>query len=134
MKTYEEAVKAVVDFWIDKSFKANFNQNNGDNSENGGMAWLLMNTVSIQARNSVDDGKIEKFRDELTKALMQLKGGNIYATTLDVDYHPNEMLYNACIASGVDPGCLPCKTFTRIDKDNKAVAKYQYGGALVELI
>ncbi len=53
--------------------------------------------------------------------------------TLDVYYHPCRLLSEAAKFAGIDAGCFPCKTFTRIDDNNKAIAKYQYGANAYEL-
>lgn len=127
-RTYEEAVEIMIDWWVKKSFETSLNQNNGDDTDTGGMAFLLMNMVSMQAQEKVTPIKIENFKSALTIILLQQEGKGEWANELDVDYHPNENLSKACEMSGVDSRCLPIKTFTRIDKDNIVRGRYQYGG------
>lgn len=133
MQSYQDAVLKTVMFWSDKSFRTALNQNNGDTSPNGGMAFALMNIVSMQAKTSITAEKIKAFEDKLTQILMSMESGSPYDRTLDVDYHPCTALAEAARHAGIDTGCFPCKTFTRIEKNNEVTAKYQYGGAFVQL-
>lgn len=134
VQTFEEAVLKTVMFWSEKGFRTKFNQNNGDDSANGGMAFILMNMLAGKAQESVTEEKIKKFEDSLSKKLHEAKAnGSRWELTLDVDYDPNKMLYEACQEAGLDPRALPCKTFTRINEDNSVDAKYQYGGKFVKL-
>ena len=50
-QTYEEAVLKSVMWWADKSFRTRMNQNNGDNSHQGGIISVLMNTASMEAQD-----------------------------------------------------------------------------------
>lgn len=128
-RTYEEAVDIMVKWWSEKAFDTLLNQNNGDNSPDGGIVWALMNTVSMQAQNTVTSEKKQKFEKKLTEILLNKKGLGRWHNELDVDYHPNDNLYQACKFAGINTLCLPCKTFTFIDKDNSVQGRYQYGGA-----
>ena len=132
-RTYEEAVEITVKWWSEKSFETLLNQNNGDDSEHGGMAFMLMNMVSVKAQERNTPEMIEKFQTKLKEILLSKKGEGHYGNQLDVDYHPNKILYDACQFSGIDSGCLPIKTFTRIESDNKIRGRYQYGGEWFEL-
>lgn len=135
MKTeLEDAILKTVMFWSDKSFRAAFNQNNGDDSPSGGLAFMLMNMNSLNAQKSVTDEKVKVFENILAEKLRTAANqGNWYHMTLDVDYHPCQLLYESAIESNLDPNCFPCKTFTRINKDFSVDAKYQYRGNLVKL-
>lgn len=128
MRTYKEAVELTVDWWVEKSFNTPLNQNNGDASETGSIAFMLMNMNSTSAQQKNTPDKIEKFKTELTNLLMQGEGKGRYSNELDVDYHPNSLLSEACELSGVDSGCLPIKTFTFINDQNEVEGRYQYGG------
>jgi hypothetical protein len=127
-RTYKEAVELTVNWWAEKSFETLLNQNNGDNSEAGGIGFILSNMLLMSAREKNTPEKIEKFKNELTNLLLEAEGKGRYNNELDVDYHPNKLLSNACELSGVDAACLPIKTFTYIDKDNSIKGRYQYGG------
>lgn len=132
-RSYKEAVEITVNWWVEKSFKTPLNQNNGDNSQNGGIGFMLMNMVSMSAQDKNTPEKIEKFKTELTKLLLESEGKGRYNNELSVDYHPNRILSTACKLSEVDPGCLPCKTFTYIDNENEVEGQYQYGGPWFKL-
>lgn len=123
-RTYAEAVTIMVKWWIDKSFETTMNQDNGDS----GLAHILLNTVSMSAQTEVTPEKVEKFRDKLTEILLKNEDGGRWDKELDVDYHPNSILSEACKFAGIDSACLPVKTFTYIDKDNTINGRYQYGG------
>ncbi len=127
-RTYEQAVEITVNWWIEKSFKTPLNQNNGDNSENGGIGFMLINLLSMNAQDRNTPEKIEKFKETLTKLLLEAKNKGRYSNQLDVDYHPSELLSKACEQSGIDTGCLPIKTFTFINQENEVEGRYQYGG------
>jgi hypothetical protein len=130
-QTYEQAVKKVVDFWIEKSFRTPLNQNNGDGSPQGGMTFLLMNMVSARAQETITDEKIKLFENKLTEILLLDNPRNI---NIGVDYHPDKELSDAAAFAGLDAGCFPCKTYTWINKQtNTATSKYQYGGQIVTL-
>lgn len=131
--TFEEAVLKTVMFWSDKSFRNKLNQNNGDDSPSGGMAFMLMNMVSMQAQDEANDSKIKLFEEKLTDILMSKKDEAKFGIILSVDYDPCENLYKAFEFAGLNTRCLPCKTFTRIEKDYSVTAKFQYGGQFVKL-
>jgi hypothetical protein len=132
-QTFEDAVLKTVLFWSDKSFRTKFNQNNGDDSPNGGMSFLLMNMVANKAQESITDEKIKLFESALTEKLLALKKENPWKWELDVDYHPCQILSECADIAGLDQGCFPCKTFTRIESDFSVKAKYQYGGKFLTL-
>lgn len=129
-RTYNQAVDVAVNFWIEKSFKTLFNQNNGDDSDTGKLNHLLMNSLAAKSQNEVSEDQINKFKSKLSELLLSIDTENAghYATMLEVDYRPNEMLSVACKYAGVSEHCLPIKTFTRINKENKVEGRYQYGG------
>jgi len=124
--TFEEAVLKSVMWWSEKAFKTAFNQNNGDDSPQGGFAFALMNMLSMKAQDAVTPDKIKKFEDKLTEILMEEGPGY---RRLEVDYGPSKMLADACEFAGIDGSCLPIKSSTSIAADDFTVrAYYQYGG------
>jgi hypothetical protein len=133
VRTYKEAVEIAVNWWVEKSFNTKLNQNNGDNSQQGGLTFILMNTLSLKAQERNTPDKIEKFKTELTKLLLSVENGSTYRRRLSVDYGPNEMLFKACELSGIDISCLPCKTYTIITSENKVEGSYQYRGELFSI-
>jgi len=66
-QTYEEAVLKTVMFWTEKAFETPMNQNNGDDSERGGLAFLLMNTLASRAQKTATPEKIKLFEKKLTE-------------------------------------------------------------------
>ena len=129
-QSYEDAVLKTVMFWSDKSFRTILNQNNGDDSPQGGIMFALMNMVSGKAQESITEEKIKLFEKKLTELLMSC---DKYDRTLDVDYHPCILLSEAAKFAEIDEKCFPCKTVTRIDEDNTVHAKYQYGAKWILL-
>jgi len=127
-RTYKEAVDITIEWWVEKSFQTNMNQNNGDNSPNGGMSFMLMNTAASRFQKDVTEEKIEKFKSKLTETLLLAEGKHIFANKLSVDYDPNSILYDACKFAEINTLCLPSKTVTWINKDNEIEGRYQYGG------
>lgn len=128
VRTYKEAVEIMVNWWIEKSFHTLFNQNNGDNSPQGGLGFALMNSLSMQANDKVTPEKIEKFKSKSTKLLLLQEGKGRFANQLDVDYNVHGMLAEVCKFSDISEFCIPIKTFTYIDDDNTINGRYQYGG------
>lgn len=133
IQSYEEAVIKTVLWWSEKAFNTPLNQNNGDNSSSGAMAFMLMNTAANFAKETITPDKIKKFEQKLTELLMSAESGSTYDRSLSVDYSPCEKLYEACLFAGIDTLCLPCKSHSCIEKDNRAMAKYQYGGSYISL-
>lgn len=133
MQSYEDAVIKVVLWWSEKSFKAALNQNNGDNSREGGMAFALMNTLAMDIQNKTTPEQIKKFEDKLTQLLMGVAHESNHMKSLEVDYDPCRFLGEAMQHAGINSKCLPIKSWTRISDTNVAYAKYQYGNGEIEL-
>jgi hypothetical protein len=132
-RSYKEAVEISVNWWVEKSFATKFNQNNGDNSDNNRIGFLLMNMAAANKQKEVTDDKIEKFKSKLTELLLANEEKGRYEKELDVDYNPNRILSEACKFAGINSICLPCKTFTFINNENEVEGRYQYGGELFKL-
>ena len=131
-QTYEDAVVKTVLWWSDK-LQTPMNKNNGDDSQAGGMAFMLMNMLGSSAQESITEDKIKVFEETLTNMLMLEEGKKWKDTTLSVDYHPCNKLAEACDKADINTGALPIKSHTFISNNNIASAKYQYGGSMVEL-
>lgn len=124
-QTYEEAVLKTVMWWSEK-IQQPLNQDNGDTSKNGGMAFMLMNMVANNAQESTTPEQIKIFEDTLTKKLMEVEN-NRYRESLHVDYHPDQMLSESASESGINPSVFPCKTWTRIGIENEVSVSFGYG-------
>lgn len=129
--TKEQAIEKTVDFWVEKSFRTPLNQNNGDDSQNGGMMFMLMNMVSSSAKETISEEKIDKFKSKMSEIMMNADPIPHY---IDVDYHPCPTLRYAAEYANIDLGCFPCKTYSTINRETFEVkASYQYRGELVTL-
>ncbi|PAC27843.1 hypothetical protein BWI92_21770 [Flectobacillus sp. BAB-3569] len=62
MRTYKEAVDIMVDWWVEKSFKTPLNQNNGDNSDDGWLALLLMSDFSRKVQQKLMNLKFKSLK------------------------------------------------------------------------
>jgi|JI6StandDraft_1071083.scaffolds.fasta_scaffold01817_24 hypothetical protein len=129
-QTLEEAALKVAMWWSEKSFHTPLNQNNGDDSATGGMMFPLMNMIAQKAQMEITKEKQKAFEDHLVTLLMNCPE---YDRNLDVDYTPCTILTQAADFAGIDTKCFPCKSHTRIDKNNRAFGKFQYGKSEIEL-
>ncbi|MGV0856842.1 hypothetical protein ACTS9E_15080 [Empedobacter brevis] len=129
-RTYKEAVDIMIDWWVEK-IQQPFNQNNGDTTSDFG--FFLLNKASMDAQFLLNDSKIEKFKNSLKEQLYPNEGKHRMYKELDVDYSPNEILNKACEFSGINTSCLPVKTFTYIENNNKINGRFQYGGEWFEI-
>lgn len=120
VRTYEEAVKIVVDLWIEKSFNDFDNQDIGEE----GMLQNLLLSKSRQAQGEVDQDKIDRFKILLTQMLMSENKDS----RLDVDYHPCDLLSFVCEACEISTSCLPVKSSTTINNKNQVISKFSYNG------
>lgn len=127
-RTYAEAVDVMVEWWCDKSFHTANNQDNGDVSFTGFLAYSLGNKLANEIQKRTTPEQIQAFRDVLKYQLLKNESGSRYERGLVVDYDPCNMLYIACTNSGINTNCLPIKTCTFIESDNTIQGRYQYGG------
>lgn len=128
VRSYAEAVEITVNWWVEKSFKTPLNQNNGDDSDSGGMIFMLMNLASQKSNESATPQKIEKFKSKLTEILLIAENKRGYEQDCSVDYHPSKPLSDACDYAEINSMALPCKTFTSINSKNQVVGRFQYAG------
>lgn len=134
MRTFEEAVEIMVNWWVEKTFNTDNNQDNGD-----GLQSLIANKLANKLRPSGEDvdKQISAFSKSLKDYFLNLKPEerNYFNLTLSVDYDPNEPLHYACNAAGINRFVLPMKTFTRIElKDGHAVVgRFGYGSDFFKL-
>lgn len=133
-RTLDGAINAVCNFWIEKMQKP-LNQNNGDNSSAGGVAFMFMNLIGSRAQEGITPEKIELFRQALTRKI--LADYTVFPDqswyVCDVDYHPCDKLARACDESGINCGALPCKSHTTIKKDFSVESRFGYGSEFIQL-
>ena len=125
VQSYEDAVLKTVMWWSEKIQKP-LNQNNGDQSSGGAIAFMLMNMVANNAQQSITPEKIKVFEETLTKKLMEVENEK-YLQNLDVDYHPNQILAESAEKAEIDLSVFPCKTWTRIGLENEVEVSLGYG-------
>jgi len=94
---------------------------------------VMANLLSLEVQKDISEEKIQKFREKLTELLLQGENEGRWKRECDVDYHPNDILSEACEYSNISSSCLPIKTFTTIEKDNSVTGRYQYGGEFFKL-
>lgn len=126
VRTYEEAVDIVVEWWAKKAFDTIINQNNGSSD-----AFWLLNITSWIAQEDVTDDKVSRFKEKLREVLMNERGEyTISGRELSVDYHPCSRLEAACSFAGINDRCLPVKSFTIINADNSIRSRFTYDGQI----
>lgn len=130
VRTYEQAVEIMVNWWIEKSFDSKNNQDNGPDSIASIMAMGLANMLAESAQSKITEDNRLKFKEKLTELLIigKREDGLYWGSTLDVDYHPCEKLFKALEYADINKNCVPIKTFTRINELNQVIGRYQYGG------
>lgn len=126
-RSYADAVKITVDWWIQKSFNETDTHDMGPDSDSAMFAQQLGNELAQMQRDKVQPEQIEMFREALTTGLMAIEDKPPFSRICDVDYHPNHILSEAATAAGVDLSVFPWKTFTRIKSDNTVEGRNGYG-------
>lgn len=127
-RTYKEAVDIMVDWWVEKSFNTALNQNNGDSSHDSGFGFALMNILSLDVQEDINNEKIDRFKLKLKELLMSVEGKGRFQNQLEVDYDVTGFLLEACQFAEINTNCIPIKTFTFINDNNEIEGKYQYQG------
>jgi hypothetical protein len=123
VQTFETAVEKSVNFWVEKTFNTPNNQNNGDAFQSG-MANMLADIL----RKKVKPDMANTFKEKLTKILLTDPDFKKYGMRLTVDYDPGKWLHEACEQFGVNPGLLPIKSATFINRETlEVLAYYGYG-------
>lgn len=126
--TFDEACQMAADEWTRMIF-GNHVQNNGDQSDAGGMSMILGTLAKDRASQDIDSKTIEEFR-QLCKEFYL--GGCVYETKYGkvkdwpyCDYHPNEPLADLLVKAGVPSDRIgsicPWKTGITINERDNAV-------------
>lgn len=127
--TMDEACQIAADEWARMIF-GNHIQNNGDQSDAGGMAMVLGTLVKDKASRGIDKDTIEKFR-KLCKEFY-LGGCRVDEDKYGwrksepyCDYHPNSALADLLLEAGVPEESVgnicPWKTGISVDERDHAV-------------
>lgn len=120
------AAEAAAEWWAAK-MQQPFNQDNGTSNEpNGGTMFMLMNLAGATAQKGITPAKVENFKAALIRSIVE--GTQNSRRVFGVDYHPDQILAEACEAAGIATGALPCKTHMWIDAATfKVTASFGYG-------
>jgi len=128
-KLTEEQVEVAVNWWADRVCQPEFHtQTPGENVKSiamaESMAYLLTKPVNFDSK--------EKFIDELRKRITSSEFNPF--SGLHVDYHPDRILSDAAIESGVELSNFPWKTGMYFGEDGSVKAKIGYGSELETLL
>jgi 2-methylcitrate dehydratase PrpD len=130
----EKNIELIAQWWADKVTAPSLNWDNGDNSQAGGLTFMLANMLAQQSRNNAPSDAPEKFKAALIKGLKDSqtyqKSNGTHIPFLNVDYHPCEILAQAAAEAGIDASAFPCKSSTQVI-DGKALAACGYGAKSV---
>ena len=119
----EEQIEVAVNWWANVMKNPKFD--NGDDSQQGGMAGML----ATMGKQEVSVDQTEKFKVELRKVL---EGGEVGPWGLSVDYHADQNLAKAMDAAGVPRGNAPWKTSMTF-RDGAVKVRYGYGAEQQQL-
>ncbi len=126
----KQLAQKAAQWWADKiSVPAKLD--NGDRSDTGVYTMMVATILQAKERTGITPEKVNKFRDELRKALQNETRPWI---TVSVDYHPDTYLSNAAEKAGINPGMgyFPWKTVMSIH-EGKVTVSEGYGAEYVEI-
>lgn len=119
----------ITQWWVNQLFEKSNNFNNGDNSQEGGMTFMLAVIAKGAAQDKTPNHSIQAFKLNMMEFL---NSGDERSSELYVDYSPNYELSLILEKSGVSPMLCPWKSGTYI-KDGKPYAKSGYGNGYHEI-
>ena len=112
----QEQISAVAEWWAAQIFDKQGNWNNGDDSQAGGVAFLLGNLLKAQSLDKADENARPRFVEHLTIILSAKQKETGRVPSLYVDYSPDSILSDAAKRAGVSDSAFPCKSGTDVDK------------------
>lgn len=128
-RTYEEACQLAADEWARMIFGTHM-QNNGDQSDAGGMAMVLGTLVKEKAKSGYDEKVIDKFRRLMAEEYRNNSHGDQYWSAPYCDYHPNTTLSDVLIKAGCSEhdanNMCPWKTGVTVDDRDGSVCVRGY--------
>lgn len=128
-KLSDKQIELAVDWWAKQIKNPIFD--NGDKSSTGAMSMLL--ATLLASKNEPGAEQIVAFKAALTEALKaQGKNGGWWDMSLQVDYHPDPLLYECAKAVGIDELRFPCKTRMWF-RDGNVIVAAGYGAEPVTL-
>ena len=106
----DKVIEKAVELWARKLYNPSFD--NGDNSESGGMTFLLatMNILTDKAEIKDMESRVKVFCDTLTKTLKDKRDRREYLPYLSVDYGPCRELAEAADVAGIPHSQFSCKS------------------------
>ena len=111
-------ISEAASWWAKAIYQPTFD--NGDPSPRGDIASLLAGMLNANA--PVTQEEAENFKVALTELLMRI-AGNLRYFELNVDYHPDKILYDAAVMAGISSkNCFPWKTQMQIEEDQISVS------------
>ena len=128
----KENLEIIASWWCDQITTTAPNWNNGDDSPNGGMAFLLGNLLAGKSRDEMPSDAPKKFKAIFVKEALEYYKENGYLPDMSVDYHPSVFLAEVAKEAGISPSAFPCKSYSTI-RNEKPYAKCGYGKDLQEL-
>lgn len=124
-RTYQEAIKIVVDFWMEHTFGV-FNQYEIPEDEAEYWASEIVKTLTFEEKQQVarfrrrgfKNEQMEQFRYWLEHFLSFYEGKGERFTTCYMDNSPSGWLIDVIENSRIDRLLLPSKAHTYITEDN----------------
>lgn len=128
-RSWQEACLTVAMWWAD-TLRKHVPQNMGAKSAAEINTEAMIDAITTMQKTSITSDQIDAFEKHLfEKLIMQTP-----EISVRVDYHPSDILNDACTATGLTPLFIfPIKTYTRIDKRFRVLAKSGYGAGEYEI-
>ena len=128
----QNSINLMADWWCSQITTISPNSNNGDNSSDGGMAFILGNLLNAQSRNAMPPDAPQKFKEIFVKKAMEHYKESGVLPEMSVDYDPSRFLYDVAKEASISPNTFPCKSCSII-MGGKPYAKCGYNASWQEL-
>ncbi len=134
VRTFDEACQTAADEWVRMIF-GNHVQNNGDQSDAGGLAMVLGTLVKNKANSGYGKDVIDNFRSLMADhyrggCRWRDESGTEYRDEPDVDYLPSPSLLGLLVKAGCEEkdanDMCPWKTVITIDQRDNSVCVRGY--------
>lgn len=134
VRTFDEACQAAADEWARMIF-SNHVQNNGDQSDAGGLAMVLGTLAKDKASSGYGKDVIDKFRSLMADhyrggCRWKSESGTEYRDEPDVDYNPSASLFGLLVKAGCKEddanNMCPWKTGITINQRDNSVCIHGY--------
>ena len=134
VRTFDEACQTAADEWVRMIFDHHV-QNNGDQSDAGGLAMVLGTLIKDKASSGYGKDIIDKFRSLMVDhyrggCRWKSESGTEYRDVPNVDYNPSPSLLGLLVKAGCEEkdanDMCPWKTRINIDKNDNSVCVRGY--------